>query len=1180
MFYADLHIHSKFSRATSRDCDLEHLAQAAARKGIGLLGTGDFTHPGWWEELRTKLVPAEPGLYRLRPELEKKALRNVPVAQPEPVRFVLQVEIATIYKKAGQTRKVHHLIYVSELDEARKLTEQLARLGNVASDGRPILGLDSRSLLELVLQTGPGCYLAPAHVWTPWFSVFGAHSGFDRLEECYEDLSGEVFALETGLSSDPPMNWRWSALDRFTLISNSDAHSPAKLGRECCVFDCPVDYFAIREALRTGQGYAGTVEFFPEEGKYHLDGHRQCGVCWEPSETRKHGGRCPRCGRPVTLGVLYRVCQLADRSEPPQPLPRRAAPFRSLIPLCEILGEILQAGPDTKGVVSRYEELLARLGPELWILEHAPLEQIARHGGQLLAEAIRRMRSGQVIRQAGFDGQYGVIRLFTDEELRNHRSGNRLLCQAFPLPEQDRPAQMGTSRVRGNTAHVEPSSSLCPPGDRFATGPAERELGSSERVGAPPLFSVELGGEGRGGSPGQAVPPPSFAAQREGPGDLACGANRPEGTARSASGPSASAKLLFPPSGEWLLAGLDPEQRAAVQCVEGPVLILAGPGTGKTRTLTHRIAYLVAEHGVPPEGCLAITFSRRAAAEMRSRLERLIPAVAERMPVMTFHAFGWQLVREYGQRLSASAGQKSFSSGEEGLSGGQEAFPGGQAAIAVPLSERFGTNWDRFCVASEAQRRELLQRLLNLSAIQADRILKKISLAKRSSEGAPKDSKLQEAFRVYQGEMARRGWLDFDDLVLLPLEILRADSAWQAELQQRFRYLSVDEFQDIDGAQYGLLRTLAPPGGNLCVIGDPDQAIYGFRGADVGFFERFLADYPTARRFVLRRNYRSSRVIVEAAGQMIAPASWTPNRRLEAEPGKIPHVEIHTCPTDRAEAELVVHRIEQLLGGPTFFSLDSRRSEGQQDSGRSFSDIAVLYRTESQAGPLVEALARSGMPFQVCSHRPLVEWPGVQKLLQELSSQTDSAGPLSERVRRLLEAFCPTEYGPAPEQGPDDRPEQTVPSFSPAIRAALLRLADNCGDDLAQLLAETAMTTEADLWDARAERISLLTLHAAKGLEFPVVFIVGCEDGVIPLRFSAEEEPARLTEERRLLFVGMTRAKEHLILTHARRRHWQGKLRPMEPSPFLADVQRELLAFHEHRPTARRTPDAQRELFS
>jgi DNA helicase-2/ATP-dependent DNA helicase PcrA len=423
MFYADLHVHSRFSRATSRDCDLEHLAHWAGKKGISVVGTGDFTHPGWFEEIQAKLAPAEPGLYRLRPELEKEAPDRLGEPAPGDVRFMLQVEISTIYKKDGRTRKVHHLVYVPEIDHARRLSRSLARIGNIASDGRPILGLDSRHLLEIVLESGEGCYLVPAHIWTPWFAVLGSQSGFDSIEQCYGDLSGHVFALETGLSSDPAMNWRLSGLDRYALISNSDAHSPPKLGREACVFDTERDYFAIRRALETGEGYCGTVEFFPEEGKYHFDGHRKCGVCLSPGETRRQEGKCPVCGKPVTLGVMYRVCELADRAEPPDPLPQRAAPFRSMIPLEEILSEVCGVGPQSNTVRRKYEEVLARLGPELFILERASAEDIARAASSALAEGIVRMREGRVIREAGFDGQYGTIRLFSEDELRRRTAG-------------------------------------------------------------------------------------------------------------------------------------------------------------------------------------------------------------------------------------------------------------------------------------------------------------------------------------------------------------------------------------------------------------------------------------------------------------------------------------------------------------------------------------------------------------------------------------------------------------------------------------------------------------------------------------------------------------------------------------------------------------------------------------
>ena len=292
-FHADLHVHSKYSRATSRDLDLEHLAWWAARKGIGLVGTGDFCHPAWAAELKEKLVPAEPGLFRLRPDIEQGVAATLPPACRTPVRFMLEVEISTIYKKGDKTRKVHHLIYAPDFETADRIAARLGRIGNIKSDGRPILGLDSRDLLEITLESGPGAYLVPAHIWTPWFAALGSQSGFDTIADCYGDLAPHIFAVETGLSSDPPMNWRVSFLDRYRLISNSDAHSPGKLGREATTFDCELDYFALRRALETGDGYVGTVEFFPEEGKYHLDGHRKCEVRLTPKETLRERRALP-----------------------------------------------------------------------------------------------------------------------------------------------------------------------------------------------------------------------------------------------------------------------------------------------------------------------------------------------------------------------------------------------------------------------------------------------------------------------------------------------------------------------------------------------------------------------------------------------------------------------------------------------------------------------------------------------------------------------------------------------------------------------------------------------------------------------------------------------------------------------------------------------------------------------
>ena len=426
MFYADLHIHSKYSWATSRDLDLERLFIWARKKGIQVLGTGDFTHPAWRAELKEKLIPAEPGLFKLREEIQKSLERQYRMPPGKSARFLLEVEVSTIYKKGGKTRKVHHLLYAPDWEKADRLVARLAKIGNLQADGRPILGLDSRGLLEITLQSGEGCHLIPAHVWTPWFSALGSKSGFDAVEECYGDLARHIFAIETGLSSDPLMNRRVSSLDRFALVSNSDAHSPGKVGRESTVFHTEMSYSAIMKALQTKEGFGGTAEFFPEEGKYHLDGCRRCGVRLRPEETEACGARCRGCGWPITVGVMSRVEELADRSELGL-LPKEAG-FSSLIPLVEILSEIEGAGTNSKKVQRMYEKVLGAVGSEMFVLVSAPLEVVEKACSSHLAEALRRMRRGEVIREAGYDGRPGMIRLFAEKERPSEQK------KTFPLP--------------------------------------------------------------------------------------------------------------------------------------------------------------------------------------------------------------------------------------------------------------------------------------------------------------------------------------------------------------------------------------------------------------------------------------------------------------------------------------------------------------------------------------------------------------------------------------------------------------------------------------------------------------------------------------------------------------------------------------------------------------------------
>ncbi|MBF0295334.1 MAG: UvrD-helicase domain-containing protein [Magnetococcales bacterium] len=982
-FFADLHIHSKYSRATSRDADLAPLALWARKKGITVLGTGDFTHPAWIARIAELTVPAEPGLLRLHPGVEESVSEDLRAlgmrsGEGEGVRFLLSVEISTIYKKGDATRKVHHLVCVPSLEAARRLNLRLARIGNIASDGRPILGLDSRDLLEITLESDPDAFLIPAHIWTPWFSALGSKSGFDSIQECYGDLAGHIMAVETGLSSDPPMNWRVSSLDRYRLVSFSDAHSPMKLGREATVFETDLDYFAMRRALADGVGYAGTVEFFPEEGKYHLDGHRNCHVVLEPEETRRLAGICPACSKPLTVGVLNRVEILADRPEGGEP-PVTAGPFRSLIPLTEIIAEIEGVGQGAARVNRIYEEMLCALGPELSILEALPVEEIRSAGSARLAEAIGRVRRGEVIRQGGYDGEYGVIRVFS---ARSPSVKSQPVAKAAPKPME------------------------------------------------PVTVAPEAGAQ-----------------------------------------------------------GLDPEQEAAAAYTGGPLLILAGPGSGKTRTLTHRLARVIGD-GAVPEACLAVTFTRRAAQEMRERLASLLgEEVAGRVAVMTFHALGWMLVRERQ--------------------------PG----------------WS---IASEVEVAGLLQQT-GLTRSEALQRLRLFSAVRRGVTGATADD--AAALEAHRVVLRQRGWVEMEDVILLPVAWMEADDDLREVWRGRWRWLFVDEFQDIDAGQYALLRHLASRDGELCVIGDPDQSIYGFRGGDPRFFQELARDFAGLRTVRLTRNYRSGQAILRGALNVIAYAGERRERELTAMREDAHRIVIHEAADEQAEARFVVRTLEKMMGGHAFHSLDSGRVDGHGGGNFSFADFAVLYRSDSQSVALRQAFEQAGIPYRKRAHGRLTEHPGVPPLLERMRSE-GGGGPLVERLRRVV---------PPGEVEMADALEWLTP------------LALRHGENESAFLTALTQGEELDWWDPRAQRVSFLTLHASKGLEFPVVFITGCEDGLTPWRWGGEASEAALEEERRLFFVAMTRARETLILTRARRRLWRGVARDMVISPFLTQIREELL---------------------
>ena len=1019
-FFADLHIHSKYSRATSRDCDFENLAYWGRKKGITVIGTGDFTHPAWMSEIKEKLVPAEPGLFRLREDLEKKVFQRLPPVCRGATRLMLSVEISTIYKKGDKTRKVHHLVYAPSIETAEKINKSLSKIGNIRSDGRPILGLDSRHLLEIVLEASPECYIVPAHIWTPWFSVLGSKSGFDTVRECYGDLADHIFAVETGLSSDPEMNWRVSSLDRYRLVSNSDAHSPQKLGREASAFDTELSYFAIRSALETGKGFSGTVEFFPEEGKYHLDGHRKCGVRFRPEESRSHQGICPECKKPLTLGVMYRVEELADRFQGEKP--SQAGDFKNLIPLPEIISEILDCGAASQAVAQNHEQLLAKLGPELEILNGLPLGEIGKSASPLVTEAISRMRQGKVIREAGFDGEYGKIKLFTEKELKAKT----------------------TARV------------LFDSGEETAARPQKISAGKDEKI-RPARNPSTL---------------PSL------PSDKICK--------------------------EESSLTLDPDQQRAVETLNGPVLILAGPGSGKTRVLTHRVANLILNHKIPPEQCLTITFTRRAAQEMQERLKSLVPRVWSKIPVVTFHAFGFQFLQE------------------------------NREAAGLPRG---------FRIAGEEERKTLLKNSLGLAERKASKILEEISRLKRTLKESESNPEIQSARKILEKEKEINGVLDYDDLLALPVKMLGEDPDLAASYRKKRPWISIDEYQDIDELQYRLIRLLVSEKPNLCAIGDPDQAIYSFRGADVKLFLRFEEDFPGARKIHLIKNYRSGQSILSASHQVMASAGLIENRALEAFLEDTGKVVIHQARSDKAEAEFIVERIEKMIGGVSFFSVDTGRSEGESENPYSFSDFAILFRTEAQASVLEEALSRSGMPFQRCSHRALIDDSNVQGILRKIQK--------TEYETSLLEGLTFAQ---------SKLPDPSSSREAELIFEKLKAIARRCGENWNLFWYAVSLEQDMDTWDARSDRVSLMTLHAAKGLEFPVVFIAGCEDGLIPLKWAdASEDQEEFAEERRVFYVGMTRAKDRLFLTHADKRFWRGSFRDQKASPFLKDIEEKLL---------------------
>ena len=1087
-YIADLHIHSLYSRATSKASTLHGLACWAVIKGIDVVGTGDFTHPGWFAHLSKNLEPAEPGFFRLKqaPDFTELAHILPPGVQPDTsaIRFVLTSEISSIYKKDGKVRKVHNVLFAPDFDAVRRINTTLAGIGNLESDGRPILGLDSRILLEILLEHAPQGFLVPAHIWTPWFSLFGSKSGFDAIEECFGDLSEQIFALETGLSSDPDMNRCISALDRFSLISNSDCHSPAKLGREANIFTTGFDFFSMQEALRHPvddqgrQQFSATIEFYPEEGKYHCDGHRKCGVCFEPDQTVREKGICPQCGRPLTIGVLYRVMELSDRKAPLYPAGSPAV--HSLIPLPEILGELFNCGSATKKVAGVYGKLINTFGSEFRLLLDTSISDIAQ-ASPTLAEAVHRVRTGNVIRKPGFDGEFGVIKVFSDEE-RTGLGGQLSL---------------------------------------FGVSPSKPRKKKKKQV-------------------------PTFSTKK-----------------RTKKKPYKNK--------------LNPEQQAAVESRAPRILVKAGPGTGKTHTLVQRVITLLTDR---QDRITVITFTNKAADEIRRRLARIENA-EKNVQVLTFHGFCLHWLRHCNPNLY---------------------------------------------LAGPEMRNRVFQRVYPHHSVQERKNLHREAALFLSGQPRLPET-FPESLQPFFTYLRKHNLLDLDEVVPACTALMQHDSSFAEKVHGATRHLLVDEFQDLNAAQYQLVWELARSC-SIFVIGDPDQSIYGFRGSSSAWFQKFIEQLKPEFH-VLVKNYRSGAILLDAAAQVIAlNHNRDEVKPLVAETEKTGVLYQYLAEDPTAEARFVANRIQQLIGGTSHREID--RIDDSAPAGLALSDIAVLYRTGRQAAAVARALSERTLPVQVVDIQPfyqagnakiLYSWillaaglidkaellflfgqerglgkQGLSSLEQvaadasshSLQDFAHASGILPDRLRQRVNAFV--EFS---RQLVHLAQDKSVVSCIEKIMDHYVMDRDDPDCLRMEQLAASAISLESFanhlrrfqdsvIYDERAESILLATLHAAKGLEFKAVFIVGCDEGLLPLEPRSPLDPSaskkHIEEERRLFFVGITRAEQILYLTSvAHRQGFKGRQR-CSPSRFLGEIPEKLISVPQISVTKQKKKPSARQL--
>lgn len=1018
---ADLHIHSPYTQGGHRDLSLESIALWAMRKGVHLVGTGDWTHPKWWNELRSKLIPAEDGLFRLRDDVAELVRQQLPSKLHEAkLRFVLQAELSNVYEQDGKVRKIHHLLFVPDFARAQHIQKQLTAFGDLSADGRPTVSLSSRDFVELVSESSHRSFVIPAHIWHPWHGLLGSSHGFQELESCYGDMKPQLFALETGLSSVPSMSRRCSQLDSFSLVSFSNARRPEQIGREATLINSELTYDTVFQALREDsleEPKVQTLECYPEKGRYFLDGHQSCELRLTPQEYRIHQGRCPVCQKPLTQGVLHRIEELSDRTQQAA-IRKTQARFMQLLSLPEILSETLEAPLHSNKLKQCYLDVLQEFGTEFALLRHVPIEDIQRSQIPLLSEAIQRVRAGYLQLTAGYDGEEGKVRIFregeskstslslfswsdpafesfpaesagsqispsdTDEEAKHKESSHQLHLFPLAVASDEAPEAHSINEKETEQAEKPVSNHLVAKPDQPSTSSNRSDSKKTDSSGS---VAAQL-------KPSKSPDISQAPAEKKPSGPTALAANLTSRAAQRLSPPTRAKTTprVVPP--QQLLAGLNTEQRAAVLHTGSPLQLVAGPGTGKTKTLIHRLAHHIASGHVLAQHAVVLTFTHEAANHFQRELFSLLGNSAHRVFVGTFYKFCHMLLQEYrADQLQGSKGSESNEIPPELPASLLGAFE--RLALLETLSEELDAPCDR--------------RTLRYT-------MDRISWAKQnllSPEDLSDDQEHSEAFlslyRRYQNYLLRNRRYDLDDLLFETVRVLRSNPDRCQWLQLQFRAFFIDEYQELNEAQYRLLRFVVSDFAELCVAGDPDQQVYGYCGSQRKFFDQFVHDFSPPHReavkLALWRNYRSPETVMEAAHQIIHKQN-DPQRvqTLATHAGPL-YIPLSVYPDAESESEGIALQIKdfakhtvtpqpQLVpevsvpretDSPSEDSvpLAPLRDEEHYYKVRGYRDIAILYRSSQQLPLLESALTKAKIPYQLTRSGSMTSHGDMQLLL-------------------------------------------------------------------------------------------------------------------------------------------------------------------------------------------------------